>query len=172
MAWESERYRSISALISRASPPGEQLDILDVGCGPGYIVPHLPPFGSYTGLDISAAAISRAPRGQGIEHAVAALEHYEPARPFSIILFNEVLYYCQFEIIIPRYRKFLKPNGHIVTSMYDGPGQTPGVVEAISRCLDQNLVLLERTTLTDQWFHSWTMAMHALAAAPDALPRS
>jgi trans-aconitate methyltransferase len=162
MASEDQRYRSVSALILRTVLPGHQIDLLDVGCGPGNLVPYLSPIERYTGLDISAAAVGRAPRGPGIEYTVARLEDYEPERQFSTILFNEVLYYCQFEEMIPRYAKFLKPEGHMVTSLYDGMGQSPGLVEAISNCLDEHLLLLERTIITDDW-RSWSLALYALA---------
>jgi len=162
MATESDRYRLLRALISGPASPGRLLDVLDVGCGPGNLIAYLPPFESYTGVDISEAAVSRAPRGKGITYAVVPLELFEPSRLFSTIVFNEVLYYCQFELVIARYHKFLQTDGRVLTSLYDGLGQTPGIAEAISHELDRQLVLAERRIVSDEWSRKWILAAHTM----------
>ena len=72
--------------------------VLDVGCGTGALVPHLPGNVSrYVGIDISSEAIRlcREKHADGAHRSfeASAFEGFECRETFQVIVFNEMLYY-------------------------------------------------------------------------------
>jgi 2-polyprenyl-3-methyl-5-hydroxy-6-metoxy-1,4-benzoquinol methylase len=102
--------------------------VLDVGCGTGALVPHLPGnVTRYVGIDISGEAI-RICREQYASSAHRAFEasgfdDYECREDFQAIVFNEMLYYYptrQIPGVIARARHLLKGGaGAIIVSVHD-----------------------------------------------------
>jgi 2-polyprenyl-3-methyl-5-hydroxy-6-metoxy-1,4-benzoquinol methylase len=102
--------------------------ILDVGCGYGMQLEHLPRKweAHYTGIDFSPAAIERAKaKHRRFQHATflnISVEAYTPPSPtarFDAIVFNEVLYYVNLTDTLPRFASYLaSPHGLVVASTY------------------------------------------------------
>ena len=119
---EVGRYGVIAACC-RGMAPGPR--ILDVGCGEGVLHDYLIPAAQqeYTGLDISATAISRArqQRNSG-KFIVADSSEFETNERFDAIVFNECLYYFDEPTSeMARYAAMLNDNGIIVVSAYASP---------------------------------------------------
>ena len=80
---------------------------------------------SYTGVDISAVAIEDGRRqSPNADLHVAALEDFQPAHSFDVIVFNEVLYYLDIDMAaaqVTRYAEHLDPGGTILVSMKSDP---------------------------------------------------
>src|SRR5262245_4559782 len=127
LAGQERRYRAIAALVDAADPTGVDRDVLDVGCGQGLLISFLAPFRSYAGIDISPVAIANAPKGERIIYFVGPLETYNAGRTFSVVIFNEVLYYSDFVTVLGHYRDLVAEGGFVVSSIYDGPGGSADV---------------------------------------------
>lgn len=97
--------------------------ILDVGCGTGalaellQLVPNL----SYTGIDLSDVAVSRA-RARNLVHATfeqAAMEDWLPLERYDAVIFNEVIYYTPHPMeVLARYADALTTCGGLVVSIW------------------------------------------------------
>jgi SAM-dependent methyltransferase len=105
----------------------EPRSILDVGCGNGILSPllnHLP-YESYLGIDLSAEAIRMATEDHGdarTTFAVADAESFLSDQSFDLIIFNECLYYLKDPRgLMLSYKRWLRPGGHILVSMYISP---------------------------------------------------
>jgi 2-polyprenyl-3-methyl-5-hydroxy-6-metoxy-1,4-benzoquinol methylase len=104
------------------------LRVLDVGCGTGALVRHLPGNVSrYVGLDISAEAIRGCIGRIGVDGSrafvSAAFEEYAPSEAFDVIVFNEMLYYYPIRRIpevMARAKGFLEEgSGTIIVSIHE-----------------------------------------------------
>ena len=113
--------------------------VLDVGCGEGnlcrYLLPH--GLGDYLGVDLSGAALANA-AGLYPQAAFrdADFNTFEPDQgaTYSAILFNEVLSYTDDQAgQIARYRKWLRPDGVMVVSMYAPNRPASGAHAEIAR---------------------------------------
>lgn len=129
--------------------------ILDVGCGPGYLVDLLSAFGfkSYLGMDLSSTAIKRA-ESLSIMNArfeIADYQEWEASDRFDIIIFNESLVYAKRPVdIVLRYGGWLKENGSIIISMY-----RYGYHGAIWRSLNKCFAVTNSTTVKNQQGQVW-----------------
>ena len=116
---EMARYAVIAgyaALLPRHA------SVLDVGCGAGLLQPWLARAGcsDYLGIDLSATAIAAAQPGDGISYATADAATFTSARPFDIVVFNEMLYYmADPAAVLRRYAEFLAPGGASIISLWD-----------------------------------------------------
>lgn len=118
------RYAIIEGWRRRLKPTGS---VLDLGCGEGTLLEHLPLAESvtYTGVDLSQVAIDKAVtkiRDISYERFVCAdLRTFEtPAgSAFDVIIFNEVLYYVADPVaVVQRYRPSLATGGLIIVSVF------------------------------------------------------
>lgn len=134
-----QAYQEIGGFFSgRVTAIGTYLDIksgdrvIDIGCGPGHIVQHLPSGVDYIGFDIDAASIAfaRARFGQrGRFHQryfdTAAVREFGPA---DFVMMNGVMHHIADDELVETLgfvRDALKPGGVIFT--VDGcyaPGQS------------------------------------------------
>jgi len=94
--------------------------VLDLGCGYGRLLQLLEPhFHDYTGIDISAEAISSA-RGvniPGAHFAVSRFEDYVPKQKVNVIIFNESLGYTERPAhLVDKFSHHLLPAGKIIIS--------------------------------------------------------
>ena len=121
---EVKRFDSVRNLIYKYASGG---DILEVGCGEGLLQSGMDKqqYATFTGIDISAVAITRTAALQDTQHTYlhADMETWEPTGGlFDIIIFNESLYYASYPIpLMNRYFSFLKPGGAIILSVYETP---------------------------------------------------
>jgi 2-polyprenyl-3-methyl-5-hydroxy-6-metoxy-1,4-benzoquinol methylase len=101
--------------------------VLDVGCGTGALLPHLPDNVSrYVGIDISGEAIRicRQKSDPARDHTfvASAFEEFTPRETFRAIVFNEMLYYYpvrQIPDVLAHARDLLKAGtGAIIVSVH------------------------------------------------------
>jgi SAM-dependent methyltransferase len=109
--------------------------ILDLGCGPGNTANELSTdaYGSYTGVDISEEALTKARRrseecGRAARNLFALGDFltYLPAQQFDVILFRESMYHVPVGKIKPmldRYSGFLKDGGVFIVRMNASGGK-------------------------------------------------
>jgi SAM-dependent methyltransferase len=120
---ERSRFAIVGQLFIPEYGP-RNATILDVGCGEGTLLDFLPGrFKShYYGIDISKEAIARAEKARPKGNFETATAHqYNPARKFDVILFSEVLYYCDYESLLKQYESFLTSDGIIISSLFFNP---------------------------------------------------
>ena len=120
---------SITILLARRLAP-TATSLLDLGCAGATLALCLgPEFKTYSGVDISDVAISKAREHLAADKGhlatkynleVAQVQDFQPSRQFDVIVFNEVLYYLsldQVAAVIRRYSHFLSPGGLILVSL-------------------------------------------------------
>lgn len=119
---ETARYAVIRSLILRAPRPRR---LLDVGCGEALLLRQVGPeeIDRYTGLDIAQAALDRAaPKRECDRFVCSTVEEFIPDEKWSIIVFNEVLYYTGDPVgQIQKYEKSLDPGGILIVSIFKKP---------------------------------------------------
>ena len=156
--YEAARYGIISAFLKHYA---EDASVLDVGCGQGILVHHLPidRINSYQGIDISPSAINAA--RERFHHDKLGFEvcdvlDYNPMQSFNLIVFNEVLYYFEDPInLIKQYTQKLEHNGYIVISMFDMLKS-----RKIQDRLDEALLMVSRARAANHFGHSWTISVY------------
>lgn len=114
--------------------------ILDLGCGPGNTANELNAdvYQSYTGVDISEAALAKAVKrtqenGRTGKNTFVNSDFlgYQPTQDFNIILFRESLYHVPYGQVLPILKKFskhLKSDGVFIVRLYAGDHR-PGVIK-------------------------------------------
>ncbi len=107
---------------------GVDAGVLDVGCGTGALVPHLPAnVTRYVGIDIASEAVricrDKHLPAPGRSFETAAFDAYVPSEPFDVIVFNEMLYYYpvgQIPEVLAHARSVLKRGaGTIIVSVHN-----------------------------------------------------
>jgi SAM-dependent methyltransferase len=97
--------------------------VLDLGCGSGTLADfmRLIPGASYTGVDLSIEAVSRA-ASRGLMNALfvqGAIEKWLPAETYDAIVFNESLYYVsEPSVVLRRYSPYLTDGGAFIISIW------------------------------------------------------
>jgi 2-polyprenyl-3-methyl-5-hydroxy-6-metoxy-1,4-benzoquinol methylase len=111
--------------------------ILDVGSGEGVLSDFLnkQQKRKYVGIDISSSAIKigieKRPK---LKFHVSTAEDFTTSTRFGTIIFNEVLYYTDHNLILQKYLKFLNPDGLIIISVWfkeKGAGYPKNMVQTI-----------------------------------------
>jgi 2-polyprenyl-3-methyl-5-hydroxy-6-metoxy-1,4-benzoquinol methylase len=120
---ELPRFGVVSAYCRLLATKGS---LLEVGCGDGILVEQLDRsrFAHVTGVDISSIAVERARalEDERTEFVCADAETFTPDRIFDLVVFNEVLEYFDDPLaVVQRYEDFMKPDGHMVVSMFAAP---------------------------------------------------
>jgi 2-polyprenyl-3-methyl-5-hydroxy-6-metoxy-1,4-benzoquinol methylase len=116
---ELARFSVLAGYICHLKPGGA---VLDTGCGQGVLLRRLPSscYCRYVGIDVSGSAISVAQK-QHYERSTflaADCEHYSPAEPFDVIVFNEVLCCLRDPLrTVARYARSLNPGGIVLVSL-------------------------------------------------------
>lgn len=123
-------------------------DILDLGCGPGNTANELAAnaYKSYTGVDISEAALAKAIKrtqdnGRTDKNAFVNSDfmNFEPSRKFDVILFRESMYhipYGQVLTILNKFSKHLKSTGVFVVRLYAADNKTGELKTRVTSKLD------------------------------------
>jgi 2-polyprenyl-3-methyl-5-hydroxy-6-metoxy-1,4-benzoquinol methylase len=118
---EDGRYGALTALLRRYDRGGP---ILDAGCGDGLLALHYRPLSEsrLVGIDYSQAAIDVARQRHlpNTEFHAANFTEFRPATSFSVIVFNEALYYiADYAKTLRSLESLLRPDGVFLISMFD-----------------------------------------------------
>jgi SAM-dependent methyltransferase len=89
--------------------------VLDVGAGTGHLAEQL----AARALDVFAvepdADMAAVARGKGITVAEATAESWDPAaRTFSLVTFANSWHWVDVDVVLPRVRQMIAPQGHLV----------------------------------------------------------
>ena len=127
------KWSSCSRRFSRVLP--RELDVLDVGCGPGtWALQLAPQVKSVHGLDIAPAFIAHASQSaaaKGTQNAsfeVASFMEYETERRFGLVILGAMLVYINDQDLVPffsKVRRFLAPGGVGVRANLRRPAAVP-----------------------------------------------
>jgi 2-polyprenyl-6-hydroxyphenyl methylase/3-demethylubiquinone-9 3-methyltransferase len=116
---EMERILVAKDMLERYVNGG---NVLEIGCGEGIFFNQIPEniYSFYEGIDISKVAIDKIEPSFKSLFKVADMETYQPNKEtYSVIVFNEVLYYSNNPInLLRRYSKFLDDKGILIIGMY------------------------------------------------------
>ena len=116
---EMERILVAKDMLERYVNGG---NVLEIGCGEGIFFNQIPEniYSFYEGIDISKVAIDKIEPSFKSLFKVADMETYQPNKEtYSVIVFNEVLYYSNNRInLLRRYSKFLDDKGIMIIGMY------------------------------------------------------
>lgn len=131
-ARELARHALIANYCRCHDPEGR---ILDLGCGTGVLCDYLDRKQKYkyVGVDISSVAISRAKEKFNLKFKCSDALSFSPAGKFDIIIFNEVLYYTDFEAVLKKYCHVLKPDGIFIISIYRKQNNFDNIWQLISQ---------------------------------------
>jgi 2-polyprenyl-3-methyl-5-hydroxy-6-metoxy-1,4-benzoquinol methylase len=166
---EIAHYSVIVGYYAYLRPGGS---VLDVGCGEGVLQERLSPHGysRYLGLDISKEAIARAnarapssaKAGDRTQFLEADVENFRlPAGGprFDVVVFNEVLYYCNDPLqLLRRFaRETLTKDGIAIISMHRSTTSLRlwRLIEAAQ------IVAEDQTTVTNAANQSWLLKVFA-----------
>lgn len=131
--------------------------ILDLGCGPGNTANELAAnaYGTYTGVDISEAALAKAnsrTAEMGRSHKNQFVQgdfiKYEPSQQFDVILFRESMYHVPLGKVRPtldRYAGYLKKGGVFIVRLYTtNGGQSKRRPLAMIRVIEEHFDVLDK----------------------------
>jgi len=155
---ESPRY---AVLIGYMQNLNQRPSVLDVGCGSGLLRARIGdmPLERFVGIDHSATAIAEANAHeyQRTEFKVVSAPSAELGA-FDVVVCNEMLYYVtDLGEFFDRIAAVLKPNGHLLCSIWQHPG-----VGALQRALDKRFPLkaaVKIRALTDA-HPAWRVSCH------------
>jgi len=123
-------------------------DVLDLGCGPGNTANELAAnaYKTYTGVDISEAALAKALKrtqenGRSDKNTFVNSDfmNFEPTREFDVIMFRESMYhipYGQVLTILNKFSKHLKSTGVFVVRLYAADNKTGELKTRVTSKLD------------------------------------
>jgi 2-polyprenyl-6-hydroxyphenyl methylase/3-demethylubiquinone-9 3-methyltransferase len=136
--WELPRYAALLGYLRVY--PGTP-DVLDIGCGPGYLRQLMTDedFGSYAGVDLSPAAVRSASALADSRTSFAVGDATTMELPqVDVVVMNEVLCYIEDrDAFLDRVAASVRPGGLVLTSLYRHPGD-----HSLWRQLDRKLSLV------------------------------
>jgi 2-polyprenyl-3-methyl-5-hydroxy-6-metoxy-1,4-benzoquinol methylase len=164
---ELSRFSVIAGYCHCLKPHGS---ILEIGCGEGILQERLDAakHSRFIGVDISAAAISRAAHKQNERTTFVAADasSYCPDEAFDVIIFNECLEYFTDPVgLVRRYERFLKPGGTFIVSMFVGLDTTR--TARIWRMLMPVYRVAAGTSVTNHRGYTWVIKVLSPAKDPD-----
>ncbi len=132
---EDGRYGALLALIRRFERRGP---ILDAGCGDGLLEQQLlgVTASRIVGIDYSQSAIDKAKARNlpNSEFICVDYRSFQPNERFSIVVFNEALYYVEdFLGTVEHLSRFLVDDGVLIVSMFE-TRVTARIWKALHRC--------------------------------------
>ena len=152
------RYGILAAYITHIGARS----ILDVGCGPGLLRPHVEGVGftRYLGLDPSRVAIEQARRFEDDRTSFAVAERPAPeSGPFHVVVCNDMLYYLDDPgAFLDHTRDLLEPDGYVVAAVWRHPGDV-----LLHRLLDERFDVVDRVLvkqLVDRRRSRWLVSCH------------
>lgn len=102
-----------STLLDKYLPRRKGLKVLDAGCGPGAMLPHLKKYGNVIGIDLSDDALKYArKRGKAIKGDVTNLKF--KSKSFDLIICMDVLYHTwvkDVDQVLGEFNRVLKKGG-------------------------------------------------------------
>jgi len=119
--------RSKNAIIGSVFIPmyaSTNSSVLDIGCGEGAISDFVSDKqkSMYVGVDLSKEAIkiarTKRPHTTGVRFVHASVYDFMPRHHFDVIIFSDVLYYVDSEVILKKYAEYLNPNGIMIISIF------------------------------------------------------
>jgi 2-polyprenyl-6-hydroxyphenyl methylase/3-demethylubiquinone-9 3-methyltransferase len=123
IAFEACRYACVSALVAHFAKGGA---VLDLGCGNGVLAKYIRALSSarLVAVDYSQQGIDQAVARAipDCEFVCADIRTFQPSEAYSLIVFNESLYYLKDGADILRsYSRYLLPDGVYLISMFRTP---------------------------------------------------
>lgn len=131
--WNEQRYHKLNSMQQRQASYALQwiaglcrfdLEILDVGCGSGWLCGKMRPFGAIHGTDITPNTIAFArERNAGVRFDCCAFEAFESApAQYDVITCLEVLPHVRDqEEFVDKCARLLKPGGILIVSAQNRP---------------------------------------------------
>jgi trans-aconitate methyltransferase len=144
---EDGRYGALLAVIRRFDRRGP---ILDAGCGDGLLEQQLSRVSDshIVGIDYSQSAIDAANARdlQNCEFICSDYRGFQPRERFSIIVFNEALYYVEdYLATVEHLSRFLDDEGVLIVSMFE-----TRVTSRIWKALEGRCKYLQGTLIQDE----------------------
>ena len=136
------RHYAIAGMLRAAG--ASATSVLDVGCGTGALVPHLPTnVTRYVGIDISAEAVgvcrNKNLLGTGRTFQATSFDDYVPQEPFQVIVFNEMLYYYPLrriaEVVSRATTLLIEGSGTIIVSVHNRSLKRYHVWKRLAACM-------------------------------------
>jgi 2-polyprenyl-3-methyl-5-hydroxy-6-metoxy-1,4-benzoquinol methylase len=111
-------HQQILKILGDASR-GQHWDVLDIGCGAGFLASHVVAMGhNVVGVDIYDSPEARRFCTRFIVADIEQGFGLDPAKQFDCIILADIIEHVRNpETILLRARRFLKPNGRIIASM-------------------------------------------------------
>jgi SAM-dependent methyltransferase len=154
VAFEACRYACVSALVDHFANEGPMLDL---GCGNGVLAKYIRALSTVriVGVDYSQRAIDQAAAHAipNCEFVCADIRTFSPSEAYSLIVFNESLYYLRDSAaLLHRFTRHLLPDGVYMISMF----RTPLTNRAWGRVGDFRGKVLHSNTIEDgRTRHQW-----------------
>ena len=118
------QQRRLLILTELAATGLEHPNVLDFGCGVGWLSAEIARFGRVTGIDLSPAGIERARQGcpQGTFVAASVFDHRFPSAAFDVVVSQEVIEHLDDQAKYLRLAyDYLKPGGYLILTTPNRP---------------------------------------------------
>lgn len=106
-------------ILADARTKGDRIRVLDVGCGNGGLARLIAHMVDYTGIDVAPSAIASA-REVAPEGTFIIGDATHPPQNlgvFDVLVFNEVLYYMNPSMLLPRYKGYANSRARVYVSV-------------------------------------------------------
>ncbi len=169
-AEQRPRHHVIGGMLRTLSAEGAS--VLDVGCGTGALVPHLPDnVARYVGIDLSSEAIricrEKEDSSGSRTFMATSFDDYVPSERFDAVVFNEMLYYYpvrRVPEVLARARALLRTgSGTIIVSIHNKSLKRYHVWNRMRRWMTSAETVEAMDPLTG---NSWRIKRYAVRAGP------
>lgn len=106
-------------ILADARTKGDRIRVLDIGCGNGGLARLIAHSVDYTGIDVAPSAIASA-REVAPEGTFIIGDATHPPQDlgvFDVLVFNEVLYYMNPSMLLPRYKGYGNSHARVYVSV-------------------------------------------------------
>lgn len=116
---QSNTIKIAQLILDFVQTKSERVRVLDVGCGNGGLARLIAHAVDYTGIDIAESAIVSARKVVSYGEFITCDAMCPPANlgMFDILIFNELLYYIDPRIVLPRYRMYANSDTQVYISV-------------------------------------------------------